>query len=96
MVLIQGIDSTYDEEMKKLKNWLLHGLSAKDIEGPGPNSNFDDTVVCVSKDSFSAFTSGKGFRQLQALATLVSNCSVYCMTKQEEEDPDKSEVLKVA
>jgi hypothetical protein len=91
-----GIDSQYDKEMRILKNWLLHGLSASDIEGSGPSNIFDETMLVISKDSFSAFTNGAGFKQLSSLTTLVPNSNIYCITKKDEDDPEKSEIIKVS
>jgi hypothetical protein len=47
-----GIDTCHDEEMKKLQNWLLYGLSASDINGSPLSDVFSETFVVVSKDSF--------------------------------------------
>jgi hypothetical protein len=47
-----GIDTLHDEEMKKLQNWLLYGLSASDINGSPLSDAFNDSFVVVSKDSF--------------------------------------------
>lgn len=90
------MDCLHDEEMKRLKNWLLHGLSACDIDGSGPNYSYDETMLVISKDSFQAYTNSSGFKELSNLTTLVPNCNIYCITKPDEEDTEKAEVIKVA
>jgi len=85
-----GIDSCHDEEMKKLQNWLLYGLSASDINGSPLSDAFNDSFVVVSKDSFQAFTNSAGFKQhLSTLTTLLTNCNLYTITKADESDVER-------
>ncbi len=85
-----GIDTCHDEEMKKLQNWLLYGLSASDINGSPLSDAFNDTFVVVSRDSFQAFTNTAGFKQhLSTLTTLLTNCNIYTITRADESDTER-------
>ena len=46
------MDATYDKEMRKLCNWLLHGLSTTDINGAIHSNVYDDSFFVISKDGF--------------------------------------------
>jgi len=82
--------------MKKLLNWLMFGLSSSDIHGSPHADTFDDSFFVISKDSFQAYTTSTGFRELSRLTTLISNCNIYVLSKSDEQDSDKNEVLKVS
>ena len=83
--------------MKKLQNWLLYGLSASDINGSPLNDAFNDSFVVISRDSFQAYTNSAGFKQLLAnLTTLLTNCNLYTITRADEQDSDRQEVIKVS
>ena len=96
VVLIVGIDTYHDEEMNKLANWLLYGLSSSDINGSALSDAFNETFVVVAKDSFQAYTNSAGFKELSNLTTLLPNCNMYTITKSDENDSEKQEVVKVA
>jgi hypothetical protein len=82
--------------MKKLQNWLLYGLSASDINGSSPSDAFNDSFVVVSRDSFQAFTNSTGFKlHLANLTTLLTNCNIYTITRADEQDSERQEVIKV-
>jgi len=92
-----GIDTCHDEEMKKLQNWLLYGLSASDINGSPLSDAFSDSFVVISKDGFQAYTNSAGFKQhLANLTTLLTNCNVYTITRAEENDSERQEVVKIS
>lgn len=83
--------------MKKLQNWLLYGLSAADINGSPLSDAFNDSFVVVSKDGFQAYTNSVGFKQhLANLTTLLTNCNLYTITRGDENDSERQEVIKVA
>jgi hypothetical protein len=90
------MDSSYDQEMKKLANWLLFGLSTTDICGALPSHIYDDSFFIVSKDGLQAYTNSAGFKEFSNLDTLIQNLNVYTITKSDENDPEKQEVIKVA
>lgn len=90
------MDSRNDNEMRKILNWLVWGYSCSDIYGESHSYVFDDSFFVVGKDSLQIFTTQAGYDYLQILVTLVSNCSVYVMTAQDEQNQEKAEVLKVA
>ena len=94
--MITGIDTFHDEEMKKLQNWLLYGLSASDINGSTPTDAFGDSFFVVSRDSFQAYTNSSGFKELSNLTTLLTNCNIYTITKSDENDSERQEAIKVA
>ena len=79
-----GVDAGRDSEMTKLLNWLLFGLSSSDIHGSTPHYDFDDSFFVISKNSFQAYTNTDGFRELSRLTTLISNCNIFVLTKEEE------------
>lgn len=82
--------------MKKLANWLLYGLSASDINGSALDDSFADSFFVISKDGFQAYTNSTGFKQhLASLATLVTNCNIFTITKSDENDSERQEVIKV-
>jgi hypothetical protein len=91
-----GMDTFHDEEMKKLQNWLLYGMSASDINGSALSDAFTDTFIIVSKDSLLIYTNSAGFKELAGLTTLISNCNIYTITKADENDSERQEVIKVA
>jgi hypothetical protein len=83
--------------MKKLQNWLLYGLSASDINGSPLSDAFSDSFVVISKDGFQAYTNSAGFKQhLANLTTLLTNCNVYTITRAEENDSERQEVVKIS
>ena len=82
--------------MTKLLNWLLFGLSSSDIHGSTPHYDFDDSFFVVSRNSFQAYTNTDGFKHLSQLTTLISNCNLFVLTKEEEDNYERSEVLKVS
>jgi hypothetical protein len=92
-----GIDTCHDEEMKKLQNWLLYGLSASDINGSPLDDSLNDSFVVISKDSFQAYTNSAGFKQhLSSLTTLLTNCNLYTITRADENDSERQEVVKIS
>lgn len=91
-----GVDSNRDTEMTKLLNWLMFGLSSSDIHGSTPHYDFDDSFFVISRNSFQAYTNQAGFMELSRLTTLVSNCNIFVLTKAEENDYERAEVLKVS
>lgn len=46
------MDTFHDEEMKKLQNWLLFGMSSSDINGSTLTDSYSDSFFVISKDSF--------------------------------------------
>ena len=90
------MDAQYDPEMKKLCNWLLFGLSATDIHGGLQDFMYEDSYFVISKDGFQAYTNSAGFKSLSNLTTLITNLNLYVITKSDEEDNEKQEVIKVA
>ena len=82
--------------MTKLLNWLMFGLSSSDIHGSTPHYDFDDSFFVISRNSFQAYTNQAGFMELSRLTTLVSNCNIFVLTKAEENDYERAEVLKVS
>lgn len=84
-----GMDTAHDEEMHKLQNWLLYGLSSSDIFGSALTDSFSDSFFVVSKDSFQGYTNSSGFKELSKLTTLISNCNLYTITKSDEDDSER-------
>ena len=83
--------------MKKLCNWLLFGLSSNDICGGLHNSSmYSDSFFIISKDGFQGYTNSEGFKELSNLTTLIQNCNLYVLTKSDENDTEKSEVIKMS
>ena len=80
------MDTFHDEEMKKLQNWLLHGMSSSDINASSPSDVFSETILVISKDSFQAYTNSTGFKELSNLTTLIPNINMYTITKSDEND----------
>lgn len=93
---LSGMDTFHDEEMKKLQNWLLYGMSSSDINGSTLSDSYSDSFFVISKDSFQAFTNSAGFKEISNLVTLLTNCNIYTITKSDENDSEKQEVIKVA
>jgi len=91
-----GVDSRNDQEMTKLLNFLVFGLSSSDIHGSSPNNDFDDSFFVIGKDSLQIFTNAAGFKILSTLVTLISNCNMYMVTRTDEQDNEKLEVLKIS
>ena len=89
------MDSKRDNEMRKLTNWLLFGLSSADIHGSTPEFHYDDVFLVVSKSSMQVYTSRSGYHQMCNLISLVPNCNVYALTEEQEKDSEAAEVLKV-
>lgn len=58
--------------------------------------SYSDSFLVVSRDSFQAYTNSAGFKELQNLTTLIPNCNIYTITKTDENDSEKQEVIKVA
>ncbi len=83
------MDTYHDEEMKKLQNWLLFGLSSLDINGSPLSDCFAETFLVISKDGLQVYTNATGFKELSHLITLVSNCNLYCITRADEADSEK-------
>lgn len=90
------MDTYHDEEMKKLQNWLLFGMSATDINNSPLSDAFSDSFVVISKDSFQVYTNSAGFKELSSLTTLISNCNIYTITRSDENEQERQEVIKVA
>lgn len=82
--------------MSKLNNWLLFGLSNSEINGSNFKDTFEECVVVVSKDGFQAYVNSKAYKDFSNLTTLLSNCNLYCLTKADEQDQEKQEVIKMA
>jgi len=51
VLILTGIDSRNDSEMRKLLNWLVWGYSCSDIYGESHSYLFDDSFFIVGKDS---------------------------------------------
>ena len=91
-----GIDCTYDEEMKKLANWLLSGLSTSDISGSSHTNAFLDSFFVISKDGFQAYMNQEAYKEFNKISTLIQNLNIFVLTPEEEEDQEREEVLKVS
>ena len=53
--------------------------------------------MVVSKDGFQAYTNSAGFKQhLANLTTLLTNCNVYTITRADENDSERQEVVKIS
>lgn len=89
------MDAKRDSEMTKLTNWLLFGLSSSDIHGSTPEFYFDDTVLVVAKNSLQLYTTHSSYKHVSALVSLVPNCNVFALTKEQESDEEQAEVQKV-
>jgi hypothetical protein len=94
--LINGIDSTYDVEMKKLANWLLSGLSTSDISGSTHTNAYLDSFFVISRDGLQAYMNPEANKEFTKISTLIQNLNVFVLTEAEEEDQERQEVLKVA
>lgn len=71
-------------------------MSASDINGSTLTDSYSDSFFVISKDSFQAYTNSQGFKELSNLTTLLTNCNIYTITKSDENDSEKQEVIKVA
>lgn len=91
-----GIDTGYDSEMKKLCNWLLFGMSTTDICGHAYGDEYEDSFFVISKDGLQVYTNSAGFKSFSKICTLIQNLNMYTITKTDEADPEKCEVVKVA
>ena len=96
VLLVLGIDTYHDPEMTRLGNWLLYGLPASDINGSPLSDAFSETFIVISRDSFQAYTNSAGYKELAPLCTLIGNCNMHVITKMEENDSERAEVVKVA
>jgi len=96
VLLVVGIDTYHDREMKKFQNWMLYGYSGYDVENSPLNDNFDDSFLVISKDSFQAYTTPKGYPELSRLSALVQNRNIFCLTPAEEGNQELNEVKKIA
>jgi len=96
ILLIVGIDTFHDQEMKKLTNWLLFGICGFSIEDSFLHNNFDDTFLVVSKDSLQIYTTHKGIKRLSQLSALIQNTNLYSISKSEQENSEYAEVTKIA
>ena len=90
------MDASYDMEMRKLCNWLLFGLSTTDICGPQHEDFYSDCFFVISKDGFQAYLTSAAFKEFNKNAILLQNCNIYCLTKKDEADNEKQEVIKVS
>jgi hypothetical protein len=90
------MDACNDNEMRKLSNWLLYGLSTTDIFGANRNLAYDDSFFVISKDGLQSYTNSAGFKEFSKICTLIQNLNMYTITKSDENDPEKQEVIKVA
>lgn len=95
-LLVVGIDTYHDKEMKKFQNWLLYGFSGFDVENSPLNDAFNDSFLVISKDSLQAYTTPKGYPELSRLSALVPNRNIFCLTPAEEAEQDLNEVKKMA
>ena len=82
--------------MTKLLNWLMFGRSSQDIHGALPSYDFEDSFFIITRSSFQGYTTQRGFQHLSNLTSLISNCNIYALSAEEEKDPERTEVLKVA
>ncbi len=82
--------------MRKLLNWLVWGYSSSDIFGETHSDAFDDSVFVIGKDSLQIYTNENGYSHLNVLVSLISNLSIYGITKEDEKNYEKQEVIKVA
>ena len=71
-------------------------MSSSDILGSTPNDCYSESFFVISKDSFQAFTNSSGFKELSNLITLLTNCNIYTITRADENEPERQEVIKVA
>lgn len=90
------MDSRNDNEMRKLLNWLVWGYSCADIFGEAHSDLFDDSFFVVGKDSLQVYTNSNGYQHLHTLVTLISNCTIYVISSQDEANQERLEVLKVS
>jgi hypothetical protein len=96
VLLVVGIDTYHDKEMKKFENWLLNGYSGFDVDNSPLDDKFSDTFCVISKDSFQAYTTPKGYLELSRLSALLTNRNIYCLTSAEEAEQELNEVKKIA
>jgi len=71
-------------------------MSSSDINGSTLTDSYSDSFFVISKDSFQAFTNSAGFKEISNLVTLLTNCNIYTITKSDENDSEKQEVIKVS
>lgn len=90
------MDSRNDSEMRKILNWLIFGYSCVDIFGETHTYLFDDSFFVIGKDSLQIYTNNAGYQHLSTLITLVSNCSIYVLTSEDEKNLERQEVIKIA
>lgn len=96
VMLVVGIDSHHDKEMKKFQNWLLYGFSGFDVENSPLNSVFNDSFIVISKDSFQAYTTPQGYGELSRLSALIPNRNIFWLTPKEEAEQEVNEIKKIA
>lgn len=89
------MDAKRDEEMTKLANWLMFGLSSSDIHGVSPDFYYEDSFFVISKSSMQIYTSHIGYNALHSLVALVPNCNIFALSVAEEQDTELAETLKV-
>lgn len=82
--------------MKKLANWLLFGLSTNDICGAVHDGCYADSFFVISRDGLQVYTNSAGFKKFSHVCTLVQNLNMYTLTKSDEDDQEKQEVIKIA
>lgn len=75
-----GIDAHYDEEMKKLANWLLSGLSTSDISGSSHTNAYADSFFVVSKDGLQAYMNPEAFKEFNKIGTIIQNLNCFALT----------------
>ena len=82
--------------MQKLCNWLLYGMSTNDICGSTPSDCYSDSFFVISKDGFQVYTNSAGFKEFSKICTLIQNLNMYTLTKTDQEDDERQEVIKVS
>lgn len=91
-----GMDCFNDDEMSKLNNWLMFGLSNSEIYGSNYKDTYNDCVFVISKDGFQAYVVSSAYKEFSNLSTLLCNCNVYCLTKADEKEQERQEILKMS
>lgn len=82
--------------MRKLLNWLVWGYSCSDIFGDTHSNAFDDSIFVIGKDSLQIYTNENGYKHLHLLVSLISNLSIYVLSKEDELNHERQEVIKVS
>ena len=71
-------------------------MSTTDICGHLFGDEYEDSFFVISKDGLQVYTNSAGFKSFSKVCTLIQNLNMYTITKTDEADPEKQEVVKVA